>query len=186
LLHRRYPASSLIRASPSPQTARPDSRELPVGHHHDHRWGFPCCSRFLLLTCRRHYPGRFDGTYSLVLFHQRRPSLNTRWVGSCINRFEACSAFTHVTACMLAKSPTRPSTPEAPTASFPSPPLRLLPGGANSSRAGLSPAVNQRLSRRTRNCDLSSALRRKVQCWPETEGKLRVGGWPPQRQQGIS
>src|SRR6266566_175396 len=37
----------------------------------------------------------------------------------------------HVTACMLAKSPTRPSTPEAPTASFPPPPLRLLPGGAN-------------------------------------------------------
>src|SRR5438034_8453998 len=37
----------------------------------------------------------------------------------------------HVTACMLAKSPTRPSTPEAPTASLPSPPLRLLPGGAN-------------------------------------------------------
>src|SRR6266496_3120886 len=36
-----------------------------------------------------------------------------------------------VTACMLAQSPTRPSTPEAPTASFPSPPLRLLlPGGA--------------------------------------------------------
>jgi len=51
---------------------------------------------------------------------------------------------------MLAESPKRPSTPEAPTASFPSPPLRLLPGGANSSRAGLSPAVNQRLSWRTR------------------------------------
>src|SRR5512142_2605899 len=32
---------------------------------------------------------------------------------------------------MLAKSPKRPSTPEAPTASFPPPPLRLLPGGAN-------------------------------------------------------
>ncbi len=31
-------------------------------------------------------------------FHQRRPSPNTRWVGSCINRFEACSAFTHVIA----------------------------------------------------------------------------------------
>src|SRR5579864_1495590 len=57
--------------------------------------------------------------------------LITREVSSCINRFEACSAFTHVTACMLAESPMRPSTPEAPTASFPSPPLRLLPGGAN-------------------------------------------------------
>ena len=59
---------------------------------------------------------------------------------------------------MLAKSPRRPSTPEAPTASLPSPPLRLLPGGANSSRAGLSPAVNQRLSRRTHYRDL----------WPTT------------------
>jgi hypothetical protein len=76
-------------------------------------------------------PGRSDGTSSLVLFHQRRPSLITREVGSCINRFEACSTFTHVTACMLAESPMRPSAPEAPTASFPSPPLRLLPGGAN-------------------------------------------------------
>jgi hypothetical protein len=81
-------------------------------------------------ACRRHYPGRFDGADSLVLLHQRRPSPISRWVGSCINRFEACSAFTHVTACMLAKSPRRPSTSEAPTASFPPPPLRLLPGGA--------------------------------------------------------
>ena len=30
---------------------------------------------------------------------------NSGRVGSCITRFEACSAFTHVTACMLAKSP---------------------------------------------------------------------------------
>ena len=29
-LHRHYPASSVIRASPPPQTARPVSRELPV------------------------------------------------------------------------------------------------------------------------------------------------------------
>src|SRR5215468_7603978 len=41
-------------------------------------------------------------------FHPRRPSPITRWVGSCINRFEACSAFTHVTACTLAESPSDP------------------------------------------------------------------------------
>jgi hypothetical protein len=29
-LHRHYPASSVLRASPPPQTARPGSRELPV------------------------------------------------------------------------------------------------------------------------------------------------------------
>src|SRR5439155_25429272 len=130
-LYRHYSVSLVVRTSPPPHVARPDSREVPVGYNSNHHWGFPCCSRFLLLTCRRHYPGRFDGTYSLVLFHQRRPSPKSRWVCSCINRFVACSAFTHVTACMLAKSPTRPSTPEAPTASLPSPPLRLLPGGAN-------------------------------------------------------
>ena len=39
----------------------------------------------------------------------------------------------------------RPSTPQASAASLPPLLLRLLPGGANSSRAGLSPAVNQRL-----------------------------------------
>src|ERR1019366_9318002 len=56
-------------------------------------------------ACRRHYPGRFDGTDSLVPFHRRRPSPDYSWVGSCINSFEACSAFTHVTTCRLAKSP---------------------------------------------------------------------------------
>jgi len=42
-LHRSYPVSSVLRASPSPQTARPVSRELPVDPDCDHRWGFPCC-----------------------------------------------------------------------------------------------------------------------------------------------
>jgi len=36
-----------------------------------------------------------------------------------------------ITACMLAESPARPSTPEAPAASLPPQLLRLLPGGAN-------------------------------------------------------
>ena len=67
-LHRHYPASLVLRASPSPTTAQPVSRELPVDRDCDHRWGFPCCSWSLLPTCRRHYPGRFDGPYSLVPF----------------------------------------------------------------------------------------------------------------------
>src|SRR6266550_5112987 len=56
-------------------------------------------------ACRRHYPGRTDGTDSLVAFHPHRPSPDYRWVGSCIISFEACSAFTHVTTCRLTKSP---------------------------------------------------------------------------------
>ena len=59
----------------------------------------------LLPACRRQYPGRSDGIYSLVLFHKLRPSPKPGRVGSCISLFEACSAFTHVTACTLAKSP---------------------------------------------------------------------------------
>ena len=49
---------------------------------------------------------------SLVLFHPLRPSHNSRRVGSYIAGFGACSTFTHVTACELAKSPMRPSTSE--------------------------------------------------------------------------
>ena len=130
---------------------------MPVDRRGDHRWGFPCCCWSTLHTCRRHYPGRSDGTRSLVLSHQRRPSLITRRVGSCVNRFEACSAFTRVTACMLAKSPMRPSTPEAPTASFPPPPLRLLPGEANLVPGrDFHPQSTSAFSRRTRNWDVST------------------------------
>ena len=118
------------RASPPSQSARPVSRELSVDLHYDHRWDFPCCAWSPLLACRRQYPGRTDGTDSLVFSHQRRPSLECRRVGSCISGFEACTAFTIVTACMIAKSPSRPITPEASAASLPPLLLRLLPGGA--------------------------------------------------------
>jgi hypothetical protein len=50
-------------------------------------------------------PGRSDGTCSLLLFHQLRPSHEPGRVGSCIVGFGAYTAFTHVTACTLAKSP---------------------------------------------------------------------------------
>ena len=104
-LHRSYPASSVLRASPPSQSARPFSHELPVDPYCDHRWDFPCCVWSTVPACRRQYPGRFDGICSLVRFHQLRPSLEPGRVGSCITLFEACSAFTHVTACTLAKSP---------------------------------------------------------------------------------
>src|ERR1039458_10325739 len=39
------------------------------------------------------------------MLHQRRPSPDNSWVGSCIISFVACSAFTRVTTCRLAKSP---------------------------------------------------------------------------------
>ena len=36
LLDRHYPASLLVRASPPPYAARPDSHEVPVGYDHNH------------------------------------------------------------------------------------------------------------------------------------------------------
>jgi len=38
-------------------------------------------------------------------FRRWQPSPKSCWVGSCIVLFEACSAFTRVTACVLAESP---------------------------------------------------------------------------------
>lgn len=42
---------------------------------------------------------------SLFYPNSRRPSPLLKRVGSCIARFEACSTFTRVPACVLAKSP---------------------------------------------------------------------------------
>jgi hypothetical protein len=149
-LHRSYPASSVLRASPPSQSARPFSRELPVDPYLDRCWDFPCCIWSPLPACRRQYPGRSDGICSLVPFHQLRPSPNRRRVGPCIVVFEACSAFTHVTACMLTESPMRPSTPKASAASLPPLLLRLLPGGTNQFPGGISlPLRTSAFSRRT-------------------------------------
>src|SRR5438445_7135586 len=51
----------------------------------------------------------------------------------------------------------RPSTPEAPTVSFPPPPLRLLPGGANPVPGrDFHPRSTSAFSRRTCNRDFTS------------------------------
>src|SRR5882672_2353806 len=76
-------------------------------------------------------------TCSLVPSHRLRPSPNLRRVGPCIALFEACSAFTHVTAYRLAKSPMRPSAPEASAVLLPPLLLRLLPGGTNQLPGGI-------------------------------------------------
>ena len=148
-LHRSYPASSVLRASPSSQSAQPFSHELPVDPYRDHRWDFPCCVWSTLLACRRQYPGRSAGICSLVRFHSLRPSPKPGRVGSCISLFEACSAFTHVTACMLAESPSDLLHRRLQQ-------LRCLHCCSDcyrvertSSRAGVAPAEVQRLSRRT-------------------------------------
>ena len=73
----------------------------------DHAKGFPVLRALPLCTCCRHYPG----TAIRIIFAQspNRISLPRKGnrVGLCNVLFEACSAFTHVTACTLALSPIR-------------------------------------------------------------------------------
>jgi len=81
-----FPASSVLRASPPSHTAWPVSRELPVDPYCNHRWDFPCCAWSPLRTCRRQYPGRSDGTCSLVPFHSLRPS-HELWAGRLLHHY---------------------------------------------------------------------------------------------------
>jgi hypothetical protein len=69
-LHRSYPVSSVLRASPPSQSVRPFSHELPVDLYRDHCWDFPCYVWSPVPACRRHYPGRSDGN----LFARTFPS----------------------------------------------------------------------------------------------------------------
>src|SRR5260370_19949783 len=72
----------------------------------DHALGLPVFRALSLCTCCRHYPGAAAGRIAL-LTSPSRVSLprKGRRVGLHIVFFEACSAFTRVTACTLALSP---------------------------------------------------------------------------------
>jgi hypothetical protein len=68
--------------------------------------------------------------------------------------FEDCSAFTLITACTLAESPSDPLS-KAPAASLPPLLLRLLPGGANQFPGGTQlPLDISAFARRTRTISL--------------------------------
>src|ERR1700687_3535311 len=100
-------------------------------------------------TCHRHYPGRFNGACSLVGLHCQRPSPCNSRVGSCNCFFGAYSAFTHVTACTLAESASDPLHRKLRQLRCLHCRLDCYRVERTSSRAGVSPAEVQRLSRRT-------------------------------------
>ncbi len=115
-----------------------------------HCWGFPCSDDFLFHACRRHYPGGTVGCCRCPV-QRRRPSPKTRRVGFRVFLFEACSAFTHVPACMVAKSPKSDPLHQS-TSTHLSPPASpwLLPAERPIGRMGFAPTGNRRLSRHTR------------------------------------
>jgi hypothetical protein len=148
-LHRHYPVSLVVQASPPPHTARPISHELPVDLYCDHRLGLPVLRLVSYAYMPSPLPRQVPGACSLVPLHRLRPSLCNSQVGSCNCFSEACSAFTHVMACTLAESPCDPFHRKLRQ-------LRCLRCRFDcyrvertSSRAGVAPAEVQRLSRRT-------------------------------------
>ncbi len=107
--------------------------------------GLPVFRALSLCTCCRHYPGAASGR-TASLTSPSRVSLPRKGhrVGLRIVLFEACSAFTRVTACTLALSPVRDTHSEgfsyfvtsiaAPAAS-----------GWSVRRVGLAPTGKRRL-----------------------------------------
>src|ERR1700733_10150289 len=149
-LHRHYPASSVLQASPPPQTARPVSRELPV----DPTAITVGASRVAFSPLCLHAVATTPAGWRKLFAHTpppHRPSPSPRRVGSCIMNFEACSAFPHVTACTLAESPLRPSSTGG-FSSFVTSTAAPIATGRNEPVPGwdLHPLWTKRLSRRTR------------------------------------
>ena len=104
-LRRHYPASSVIQAPPPPRPARPVPRGIPVGACHTTDGASRVASSFLFHACQRQYPGGSGQCFHRSLPGRHRSSPFPRRVDSHIARFGACSAFTHVPACMLAEPP---------------------------------------------------------------------------------
>src|SRR5260370_26110475 len=111
---------------------------------------FPVLRAFSLCTCCRHYPGAAAGR-SPRSFSPSRISLPRKGhrVGLHIVLFEDCSAFTHVAACTLARSPIRDPLSEGFRHFVSSMPAPVASGWSDFAGWGLHPLESAALSRRT-------------------------------------
>jgi hypothetical protein len=112
-------------------------------------WGFPCYVCLPLPHMPSPIPRRNPRLRFARLRLEPRPSPYCRRVGFRIILFEACSVFIRITACMVAKSLTGPSTPEASAASLPPRLLQLLPAGAKVAGRDSHPLKDNAFARRT-------------------------------------
>src|SRR6202158_4141769 len=143
-LHRHYPASAVLRTSPPPQGARPVPHGLWLVLA-DHALGLPVLRALSLCTCCRHYPGAASGrTASLTSPSRISLPRKGRRVGLRIVLFEACSAFTRVTACTLAPSPIRDALSEG-FSHFVTSIAAPVASGWSVCRVGLAPTGKRRL-----------------------------------------
>ena len=145
MLGRHYPASSLVRASPSPHTAWPAPHGGPVDGHAPPPRGLPVLRR--ISSCPHAVVNTPAGPREGVARHVAwwQPSPFSRRVGPCVACFEACSAFTARYGLLARGVAERPFPPKASTVSLPPRSLRLLPVGATSCRVGVAPTEDPRL-----------------------------------------
>jgi hypothetical protein len=113
------------------------------------RRGFPCCPPFPLAYMPSPLPRWVLRVSSLNRYQRRRPSPFLSRVGSHVTRFEACSAFTHVTACMLADPPRGHLLKCFSPVRYLLEPLQVLPAGATVAGRDSHPLETTRLPRRT-------------------------------------
>ena len=150
-LHRRYPASPVLRASPPPCTARPDPRGLSVSACHATGRASRVASIPLFHTCCRHYPG---GTRSVLssLASRPLPAFPVLRAGRLPHHFVSRPARRSL-ALQPAWSLSRPRRPVSSECfercRYLHHPLRLLPAGATVAGRDSHPLGNGALSRRT-------------------------------------
>lgn len=109
-------------------------------------------------SCRRHYPGGSAGSFA-PLSRQLRPSPYFGWVGLRISLFGACSAFTRVTACVLAESPMRPFCTRGFGSFVTSATTPIATGWSDSCQVGFAPTEDSRLFTAHRSIWLACANR---------------------------
>ena len=87
------------------------------------RTGVPPITQTTFLACRAHYPGGPEPVPASVTSRSVRPSPFLRRVGVHDFTFEACSGFTRVTACKVARPPWWPSSQGSDLARYQTKPL---------------------------------------------------------------
>src|SRR6185437_6160319 len=143
-LPRHYPASSVLRASPPPQCARPVPHGVRLIILITH-WGFPCCVRFPCVHAAATTPVQRLGVFLAHLTQPCQPSPEGVAGSACTSTFSRHAR--RSLALRPAHSRGHHFVTRYPKASdISSPPclLRLLPAGANR-RVGLAPTGKRRL-----------------------------------------
>ena len=137
-----------------------------------HNKGLPVLRALPLCTCCRHYPGTATGrTASLISPCRISLPRNGRRVGLRNVLFEACSAFTRVTACTLALSPYFVTRFTGGFNRFVTSTVAPIASGWSSRRVGLSPTgKSAAFSRRTPIADVERVSRlRRIMLNPDDQ-----------------